>query len=87
MYCYLVGVLASGKSHVDWVVNLSKFLITLGVILVVVGLAWPLIEKSGLGRLPGDITVEKENFRFYFPITTSIIISLVLTLIFYLFRR
>lgn len=87
MYCYLAGVTASGKSHVESIVNISKLLITLGVVLVVVGLAWPLIEKSGLGRLPGDIAVEKDNFRFYFPITTSIIISLLLTLIFYLFRR
>ena len=66
---------------------MSQLLITIGVVLVLVGLLWPLLQKSGLGRLPGDIVVEKENFRFYFPLATSIIISLILTLIFWLFRR
>lgn len=66
---------------------MQKFLITLGIVLVVVGLLWPLLQKSGLGRLPGDIAVEKENFRFYFPVTTSIIISIVLSLILWFFMR
>ena len=67
--------------------DLSRVLITLGIILVVVGLLVPYLGKLGLGRLPGDIAVEKENVRFYFPLTTSIIISLVLTLLIWLFRR
>lgn len=71
--------------------SVSRLLITLGVTLVVVGLLWPyltpLMQKLGLGRLPGDIVVERENSRFYFPITTSIIISLVLSLLFWLFRK
>lgn len=67
--------------------NISRLLITIGIILVIIGLAWPLIQKLGLGRLPGDIVYEKDNVRFYFPIVTSIIISLVLTLIFWLFRK
>jgi len=67
--------------------NISRVLITIGVILVIVGLAWPWLQKLGLGRLPGDIVYEKDNVRFYFPIVTSIIISLVLTLIFWLFRK
>jgi hypothetical protein len=66
---------------------MSQFLITIGVVLVLVGLLWPLLQKTGLGRLPGDIVVERENFRFYFPLTTSIIISLILTILFWLFRR
>lgn len=66
---------------------MAKLLIIIGIILVVLGLLWPLFQKLGLGRLPGDIVVEKENFSFYFPIVTSIIISLVLTLLFWLFRR
>jgi hypothetical protein len=65
----------------------SRTLITIGVALVLIGLAWPWLAKLGLGRLPGDIVVEKENFRLYFPITTAIIISLVLTLAFWLFRK
>lgn len=67
--------------------SMAKLLIIVGIILVVLGLLWPLFQKLGLGRLPGDIVVEKENFSFYFPIVTSIIISLVLTLLFWLFRR
>jgi len=65
----------------------AKMLIVAGVVLIVVGLLWQVGGKFvSLGRLPGDIVVEKENFRFYFPITTSILLSLLLTLIFSLFR-
>ncbi|KFI23858.1 DUF2905 domain-containing protein [Nitrosococcus oceani] len=66
---------------------MSRLLIILGLILVVVGMLWPWLAKLGLGRLPGDIVIERENFRFYFPITTSILISLLLSLLFWLFRR
>jgi len=67
--------------------SISRLLIIIGIVLVILGLAWPLIQKLGLGRLPGDIVYEKDNVRFYFPIVTSIIISLILTLIFWLFRK
>lgn len=66
---------------------MTRLLVTLGVILVVVGLAWPWLVKLGLGRLPGDIVIERENFRFYFPITTMVLVSLVLSVIFWLFRK
>jgi len=66
---------------------MSQFLITIGVVLVLAGLLWPVLQKWGLGRLPGDITVAKNNFRFYFPLTTSIVVSLILTILFWLFRR
>lgn len=66
---------------------MQKFLITAGVILLVAGLLWPWIGKLGLGRLPGDISVEREGFRFYAPIMTCLIISVVVTVIFWLFRR
>ncbi len=61
---------------------MSRFLITLGIVLVVAGLLWPLLHKAGIGRLPGDIVVERENFRFYLPLTTSLLISLALSLFF-----
>lgn len=67
--------------------NISRLLIAVGVALVLVGLLWPVIQKLGLGRLPGDIAIERDHFRFYFPITTSIIISVVLSLILWLFFR
>ncbi|MCR4302461.1 MAG: DUF2905 domain-containing protein [Sulfuricaulis sp.] len=66
---------------------MTRILVTLGVISIVVGLAWPWLVKLGFGRLPGDIVVDRENFRFYFPITTMILISLVLSLIVWLFRK
>ena len=61
---------------------MSRFLITLGVVLVVAGLLWPLLHKAGIGRLPGDIVVERENFRVYLPLTTSLLISLALSVLF-----
>ncbi len=69
------------------VLSMQKILIIVGVILLLVGLLWPWIQKLGLGRLPGDIAVEREGFSFFFPLTTSIIISLVLSLLFWLFMR
>jgi hypothetical protein len=66
---------------------MSRLLITLGILLVVIGLLWPWISKLGLGRLPGDIVIERENFRFYFPVTTMILISIVLTAILWLLRK
>lgn len=65
----------------------SRTLIILGLLLVAAGILWPWLTKMGLGRLPGDISIEKDNVRFYFPITTSILISILLTIIFWLFRR
>ena len=67
--------------------NISRILIVAGVILLLAGLAWPVLARLGLGRLPGDIMVERGNFRFYFPLVTSLVISVFLTLLFWLFRR
>ena len=66
---------------------MSRMLIIIGVVLVVMGLLWPVLEKSGLGRLPGDIIIERENFRLYIPITSAILVSVVLSLLFWIFRR
>jgi Protein of unknown function (DUF2905) len=57
---------------------LARWLVILGVVLVVLGLLWPWLTRLGLGRLPGDIVVERDNFRLYIPITTSLLISVVL---------
>lgn len=67
--------------------NIPKLLVILGAALLILGLAWPLLQKLGLGRLPGDIVIEREGSRFYFPLTTSILISLLLSLIVWLLRR
>ena len=66
---------------------MTRILVTLGIVLIVAGIAWPWLGKLGFGRLPGDIVIERENFRFYFPITSMILVSLVLSLIFWLFRK
>ncbi|MGW8229325.1 MAG: DUF2905 domain-containing protein [Gammaproteobacteria bacterium] len=66
---------------------MSRILITLGIILLLLGLTWPWLQKLGLFRLPGDIVIERENFRLYFPITSMIILSLVFSLLLWLFRR
>jgi len=66
---------------------MRTLLILLGAMLLVVGIAWPLITRLGLSRLPGDIVVERGNFRFYFPIVTSLLISAIITLVAWMFRR
>ncbi|MED4585546.1 DUF2905 domain-containing protein [Brevibacillus choshinensis] len=66
---------------------IAKLLIFGGAVLIVIGLLWQVGGRFlPLGRLPGDIVVEKENVKFYFPVVTCIIISIVLSLATYLFR-
>ena len=65
----------------------GRLLVIFGLVLVAVGLLWPLITKMGIGRLPGDIVVERENFRLYIPLATSLIISVVLSILFWLLNR
>jgi hypothetical protein len=66
---------------------MQRLLIVLGLLLLIAGLLWPWLAKLPLGRLPGDIAVERENFRFYFPIATSIVISLVVSVVIWWFRK
>lgn len=66
---------------------MARFLIVLGLVLVAAGVLWPLLHKIGLGRLPGDIVIERGNFRLYLPLGTSVVISLVLTAILWLLGR
>lgn len=65
---------------------LRSALIAAGVLLLAAGLAWPLLSRY-LGRLPGDIVVRKPGFTFVFPIVTCLVISVLLTLLLWLFRR
>ena len=62
-------------------------MIIFGVVLIAVGLLWPVLSKLGFGRLPGDIVIERENFRLYIPIATSIIVSVLLSLLLWLLNR
>ena len=66
---------------------MGRWLIGIGLILVVLGLLWPWLARLGLGRLPGDIAIQREGFHFYFPLTTSILVSLVASLLLWLFFR
>ena len=66
---------------------MSRFLVTLGIVLVVAGLAWPILAKLGLGRLPGDFHVEREGFSFYFPLTSGLIVSAVISVVLWVLRR
>lgn len=68
--------------------DIAKLMIGIGISLLAIGVILLFLNKiPGFGRLPGDILVKKENFTFYFPITTSILISVILSLIVYLFNR
>jgi Protein of unknown function (DUF2905) len=67
--------------------DISRVLIMIGVVVIVVGLAWPLISKLGLGRLPGDIVIERDNRAFYFPMVSCLVMSAVLSLVLWLVNR
>jgi uncharacterized protein HemY len=67
---------------------MGKLLILLGIIIILVGVIVTYSDRIPfIGKLPGDITIEKENFKFYFPLTTSILISIVLSLVLYFINR
>jgi hypothetical protein len=67
--------------------SIPKLLIVFGLVLVAAGALWPLIARMGLGRLPGDIVIERDNFRLYVPLATSLLISVVLSVILWLLNR
>jgi len=66
---------------------MARFLIILGLILLISGFLWPYITRLGLGHLPGDIVIHRGNTTFYFPIVTSIILSSVLSALLWIFGR
>lgn len=66
---------------------MSKWLVIAGIVLVILGLLWPVIARLGLGHLPGDIHIKRDNVDLYFPLTTSILISLAATLLLWLLRK
>ena len=74
-----------GSSETQVVVQ--KTLILLGLAIVLIGIGWPWLSKLPLGRLPGDIVVNRENFRVYLPLTTMILVSVVLSAVFWFLRR
>ncbi|TMK52418.1 MAG: DUF2905 domain-containing protein [Alphaproteobacteria bacterium] len=66
---------------------MARLLVVVGLLLVALGLLWPMIDKVGLGRLPGDIMIERGNFRLYIPLATSLVVSVILSLILWIANR
>lgn len=66
---------------------MQKWLITLGLLIVLVGLLWPWLGKLPLGRLPGDIVIDRPGLKLYIPITTMLLVSAALSLILWLLRK
>jgi hypothetical protein len=65
----------------------ARFLIVLGLTILVIGLLWPYLSRIGLGRLPGDIVIERDNVTFYFPLVTCLLLSLLLSLVYWVASR
>ena len=66
---------------------MNRTLISIGLICVLIGMLWPWLRQLPLGRLPGDILIVRENFRFSFPLTSCIVVSLVLSFLIWLLRK
>jgi hypothetical protein len=66
---------------------MSRFLIVLGLVILALGLLWPLLTRLGLGRLPGDIVIQRGNFSFYFPLATCVVVSILMSVAFWLANR
>ncbi len=66
---------------------MQKTIIIIGIVVVVIGLAWPWLSRLPLGRLPGDIIISRPNFKVYFPVTSMILLSIILSVIFWIFRK
>lgn len=67
--------------------NIQKVFLIIGIVFLFLALLWPVIVKLPLFRLPGDIVIDKPNFKFFFPITSMILLSILLSLILWLFRK
>jgi Protein of unknown function (DUF2905) len=66
---------------------MARFLIVLGLAILAIGLLWPYLSQIGLGRLPGDIVIERKNMTFYFPLMTCLLVSVLLSLVFWVVNR
>jgi hypothetical protein len=66
---------------------MARFLIVLGLAILVVGLSWPYLSRIGLGRLPGDIVIERDNVTFYFPLVTCLLLSVLFSLVYWVVSR
>lgn len=67
--------------------QMQKYLLLIGAIIILAGLFWPWLSKLPIGKLPGDIVIDKPNFKLYIPVTTMLIISILISLVVWLFRK
>jgi uncharacterized protein HemY len=67
--------------------DMQRFLVGLGLVILLAGITWPLLARIGLGRLPGDIMIQRGGTSFYFPVVTCIVVSIVLSALMWLFNR
>ena len=83
-----IRLLGSATNEQIWLIRImQKLLITIGLILVIAGFMWPWLNKLPFGKLPGDFLLERPEFRVYIPVTTMIIVSAVISIILWIFRR
>jgi hypothetical protein len=75
------------RKYADCAMTMSRFLIILGTIFILAGLSWPWLRRMALFHLPGDIVIDRPGFKFFFPITTLLIVSVVLSILAWIFRR
>jgi len=70
---------------------MQRFLVVAGIVLLVLGIAWPWLAQSGwwrwIGRLPGDIHIQRDGFSFHFPLMTAIVLSLLVSVLLWIFRK
>lgn len=67
--------------------DIGRFLVVAGLVLLAAGILWPMIAKVGFGRLPGDIVIERQNMTLYFPLATAIVVSIAFSLLLWLLAR
>ncbi len=65
---------------------MSRILIAIGILFILAGILWPLATRLGLGRLPGDIVIERDNFRLYIPVTSAILVSVAVSILLTILR-
>ena len=67
--------------------DMQRLLLGLGLLILIVGISWPMLSRIGLGKLPGDMVIQRGDTTFYFPLVTCIIISIVLSMLLWMFNR
>ena len=80
------GRKSRGSGDREWRL-MSRTLIVIGIVILLIGVLWPWLGRLGLGHLPGDIVIDRGNVKFYFPITTCVLISVAITLILWAVNR